>query len=419
MHTADALGIRLNSSLQTITFANQPSKPFFRQRNHFSEWNSISSKQPGSFPELTEPAEPFSGQLETSSDNIPMSPPLTPSQNQHNSKPLGLLFRYWSSKTNGLNSVSCFVAGLWSEQPQSIPSPNYDMRVIHSMARTHLSRYPIDSPFISFFDTPLSPLQRALHEDDGMLTVVDISSFDQSRIFSAVNILKDKPLSSEVTTRGYAGYSEFLIWGDVSSQYIICSVRANDLLKLKTSTVDFLSICDVKSFDYTSGALKAQLKKKQIPLDKKTGMFLGKFLRRAKFPQQHVNALAVKIACSWRFIPVSDDDHDRYSSFLEGVQAAYKRPRVPQSTSNAYQVPKAPSVPAFSAPSTPVKPRKSSPPKQKSVDKREWVIIDSDSDSSWGSGEDDWSGVTENEVSLEENDLFAINRARVRAFMAS
>ncbi|EAS29301.1 uncharacterized protein CIMG_08047 [Coccidioides immitis RS] len=247
---------------------------------------------------------------------IPQPDSMSPVQN---GKPY-LAFRYWSSKSCGMNTCSYFVAGIWANQPNHMSQPNFDPLVIESLARSHLTRCKVKTPFISVFDTPLAPLQRALQEDDGMITVFDLSSFDNTRIFSAVDILKHEPLILESHERPYSGYSEFLIWGDISSEHIVGSVRAKDLLDLSSRYEELLQISTIKSFRLNGNPLKRRLIAQKTPANRSTGYLLGRLLCKAKFPQKYASELAIKISKSWRFQMEGDDGFQLLS---KGVQAGY------------------------------------------------------------------------------------------------
>ncbi|EEP77480.1 predicted protein [Uncinocarpus reesii 1704] len=128
----------------------------------------------------------------------PTSPPPVPSLKCNpDSRQPRLMFRFWSAESNGFNSPTHFVAGLWAHK-KNVPPLDSDPCVVNGYAHVHLSRFKGDTPFISLFDTPLSPLHRALQKPDGMVTIFDMSSFDEARLISAVDVLKEKPLDPEI-----------------------------------------------------------------------------------------------------------------------------------------------------------------------------------------------------------------------------
>ncbi|WEW59659.1 hypothetical protein PRK78_005138 [Emydomyces testavorans] len=338
---------------------------------------------------------------------LPVSPPITPSPHsaqllaQPEIKPR-LLFRYWSGKSSGVNSVSYFCAGLWEAQPEVIPPPDSDRRVLHALAKTHLSRYDIKSPFISLYDTPLAPFHRALQVEDGMLTIFDISSFDDRRIFAAVDILKNDPLSRQISRRSYRGYSEFLIWGDIPAEYIVGSIRAHDLLALPAQHRKLLQISTIKSFRYNQRPLKSRLRSRQTPVDRMTGYLLGNIFCKIKLPEKVAAELAVKIAKGWRF---KTDKANGYLLFLQGVTAAYHSSRV---SAERFQ-----------------RPVKLSVVRGSRIDRSDdWEMVNSSDDNDWETvdrlQEHDYgvtrsrSGIAVSANHAGEEDDFTRDRARVR-----
>lgn len=69
----------------------------------------------------------------------------------------------------------------------------------------HLPKSKTFSPVISLFSTPLAAVHREFLLRNAFVTVFDLSDIDQSKIFSAADVLRNNLLHPEVGSR-YKGY---------------------------------------------------------------------------------------------------------------------------------------------------------------------------------------------------------------------
>ncbi|KKZ63080.1 hypothetical protein EMCG_02581 [[Emmonsia] crescens] len=231
-----------------------------------------------------------------------------------------ILYRFFNSQSRGTNSSRYFASGLTSALHPSL----YNQRDIEAMAKTHLSRYEVSSPFISTFATLLPCVHRMLTQgQNARVSIIDVSKVDQNGIFSAQDILRKDPLSTDITP-GYCGWSEWLIWGEIPESSIVCTIAEPELLEIAEIHPDIgsvLQIKDIKSFTYNRGPLHQRLKNSPTKLDKPAGVIVGKFFKLINLPVEYIEQVAIKISHGWRFTRTSR--YARYDEFLDGVHLGY------------------------------------------------------------------------------------------------
>lgn len=307
-----------------------------------------------------------------------------------------ILYRFWNTESYGFNSSTHFIAGLWATGPTHIPHPRlYDQRIIENQMTCHLSRYPIHSPFISCFDTPLASMHRTLTAGhNAQFSIIDASRLDQAKIFSAEELLRRKQLPKTVS-KSYIGISEWLVWGDISQECIIATVSESDMQGISASNEDIqrvLQAAIIKSYEFNRAPLKWSLAKKRIMINFENGMALGKFYRLINLPESYVNNIGRAFSRSWNFCRGNE------AEFYAGLHAAY------QSLSQAM----------ISPPTTPQKPASQFPDPANTTDLVSQLMeaiteCSDDGDMSDGTiidEEENWDGSVA--------DRFAMERGRVR-----
>ncbi|EGE84937.1 hypothetical protein, variant [Blastomyces dermatitidis ATCC 18188] len=266
-----------------------------------------------------------------------------------------ILYRFFNSQSSGINDPQYFSSGLADTLHPSL----YHQRDIEAMAKTHLSRYEVNSPFISTFSTLLPCVHRMLTKgQNSRVSIIDASKLDQNGIFSAQYILSKEPLSSDITP-GYYGWSEWLIWREIPESSIVCTITQSELLEIAELHHDIgsiLQIKDIASFTYNRNPLHCKLRDSPTKFNNAAGVTVGKFLRIINLPVEYANQVAVKIAHGWRF--TRETRYAQDDEFLDGVQLGYSN-----STS-------ASAIPFTTPPITP----------QKSERKQEIIVIDDDTD---------------------------------------
>ncbi|OAX82212.1 hypothetical protein ACJ72_03433 [Emergomyces africanus] len=268
-----------------------------------------------------------------------------------------ILYRFFNSESGGINNPQYFASGMVCTLHPSL----YNQCDIEMMAKTHLSRFKVNSPFISTSAALLSCVHKMLTKNqNAYVSIIDVSKLDQSMIFSAEDILGNNPLSSDIT-RGYFGWSEWLIWREIPEPSVVCTIAESKFLeiaKLHSDIGSVLQVADIKSFTYNRRPLHSLLRNSPTKLDKPTGAIVGKFLKLINLPMEYIEQVATKISHGWRFTRTR---FPRYEEFFEGVRVGYAYSTAPTLDHTiAYETP----------PITP----------EKSVQKAEVIVIDDDTD---------------------------------------
>ncbi|KAL2013212.1 hypothetical protein VTN00DRAFT_737 [Thermoascus crustaceus] len=230
-----------------------------------------------------------------------------------------LLYRWHNADSNGINTRSWFVAGLFQDNPKTIPLPtDYSDDEFDIMLERHLRIERVSSPFISTTGTPLAPIHRALRKREGaVLTLID-SSKVQAEIYSAQFLMWQK----KIKISRYQGYDEFLVWGEIPRGAIICSTKITDLERIAANNTDIgvlLKLDVIESFEKIRISMKNKLSLGNGRFDRATGFTVGKLLRHVGVPERYTDDVAKRIAASWRF----KKKQGARTAYLEGVRIGY------------------------------------------------------------------------------------------------
>lgn len=230
-----------------------------------------------------------------------------------------LLYRWHNADSNGINTRSWFVAGLFQDNPKTIPLPiDYSDDEFDIMLERHLRIEQVSSPFISTTGTPLAPIHRALRKREGaVLTLID-SSKVQTEIYSAQFLMWQK----KIKISRYQGYDEFLVWGEISRRAIICSIKITDLERIATDNPDIgalLKLDVIGSFEKIRKGMKNKLALGYGRFDRATGLTVGKLLSHVGVPETYTDDVSAKIASSWRF----KKKQGTRTAYLVGVRIGY------------------------------------------------------------------------------------------------
>lgn len=134
-------------------------------------------------------------------------------------RPLRLLYRWYSSHSNGVNSATELRAGRFLDPSQSIPLPEWDLESVSN----HLIPETLPSPYISFRTNLLPCLFKAIKEDrnaEACIAVINVRKLkDTSRrwgdnaIYPCPVLVKrfDLKLGKK---QNYRGRGEWLVYGE-------------------------------------------------------------------------------------------------------------------------------------------------------------------------------------------------------------
>ncbi|KAK2767601.1 hypothetical protein FQN54_003759 [Arachnomyces sp. PD_36] len=263
-----------------------------------------------------------------------------PKRPLHIETPL-LLYRYWGASSQGFNSTTQFVAGLFCDDPGSIPNiASCTKDEVDAMKLSHLTRVKTPSPFISTSETPFRPLHRAFHdqgETSAAVSIIDVSKLDPSTLFSARKIIHDGGLKFPRRYK-YRGDNEWLSWGEIPERSIICTFTVDDMLQATEEYPEIESILQFHVFreHKNTGRSKRNLSCDSIKVDESTGRIIGKFLQYIDLPHQYLEHVSTTLLTTWGLEGVRWDGRgegenyeERLASYLHGVRRGYGFPSEP------------------------------------------------------------------------------------------
>ena len=229
-----------------------------------------------------------------------------------------ILYRWANVDSQGVNTKSLIISGLFSNSDQEFFAPDEIPREdFEQYATKHVSIEKSLSPFISVFQSLLAPVHRAIRAGEGAaVTFIDTSKLE-TKVYSAKSLVWDLGIK----IKGYRGLGEYLVWGKVPTSAIICTFKISTLVNIAeedTGIGEILQLNRIKSSKRNRNELQTALSKGPGRVDSTSGLVVGRLLRKLNVPDPYLEAVAVKISHSWRFARCKDT-----SDYLNGVQAGY------------------------------------------------------------------------------------------------
>jgi hypothetical protein len=127
----------------------------------------------------------------------------------------------------------------------------------------------------------------------------------------------------KVENSNYNGAGEYLVWGQIDDDAIICTFKITTLRQISQenpSINQFLQLGRVAGSRRNRRGLHQALAKNAVYLDKKAGITVGKLLSLLAVPHEYIGTVSERMAYSWRVktrrIPWRD--------FFEGVELGYR-----------------------------------------------------------------------------------------------
>ncbi|KAJ5888291.1 hypothetical protein N7495_008332 [Penicillium taxi] len=163
-----------------------------------------------------------------------------------------ILYRWSNIWSQGINEPNSLVAGLF----QSVDSEQFTPYQLSREQflrhfKNHVTKQKVSTPFISTSQMPVTPIHRALHnQEDAIVFIIDTAKLD-TPVIKAQTLV---PLTGTETPH-WRGYGEYLIWGQVPREAIVCSFKIIDLEKIAGLSDDigeFLQLELIKSHKYCS-----------------------------------------------------------------------------------------------------------------------------------------------------------------------
>ncbi|KAL2813572.1 hypothetical protein BJX63DRAFT_431913 [Aspergillus granulosus] len=233
-----------------------------------------------------------------------------------------LLYRWWNVDSQGINSRDLFVAGLFRSPetamfaPDTISKEEFKLRVMNHIGRKHIS-----SPFISTFQSALAPIHRGLWKKEGAtVAIIDSTHLKQPQVFSAKHFCRT---NSVRIGRTYNGGGEYLIWGMIPKDAIVCSFKITTLCEVAAGDPDierFLQLNTIAAYKKARRPLHQAMEKGAMYLDQRAGAAVGRLLSSLGVPNEYYKAISEGLAYSWRV----KTKHIPWRDFFEGVDLGYR-----------------------------------------------------------------------------------------------
>ncbi|KAL4941403.1 hypothetical protein BDV06DRAFT_236070 [Aspergillus oleicola] len=220
-----------------------------------------------------------------------------------------LLFRWYNVKSQGVNSDTMFIAGQFTGilnayfEPDTISEEEFC-----SAFKSHIRRNTVPSPFISTFKSALAPTHRSLRNQEGASVAIIDTSKLKSKVYSAKAFVQKHKLKIGPT---YNGAGEYLIWGHINSEAIVCTFQVTTLQRIAAEHLDigrFLQLETIAAAERNRRKLHNTMANEAVPLDKRAGATVGKLLSLLGVPQQYCK----------------DNKRLPWGEFFEGFELGYK-----------------------------------------------------------------------------------------------
>lgn len=127
----------------------------------------------------------------------------------------------------------------------------------------------------------------------------------------------------KVENSNYNGAGEYLVWGQIDDDAIICTFKITTIRQISQENTDinqFLQLHKIAGSRRNRRGLHQALAKDAVYLDRKAGIVVGRLLLLLAVPHEYIGTVSEGIAYSWRVktrrIPWRD--------FFEGVELGYR-----------------------------------------------------------------------------------------------
>ncbi|CEN61330.1 hypothetical protein ASPCAL07984 [Aspergillus calidoustus] len=200
----------------------------------------------------------------------------------------------------------------------SIPDNEFRQRFLD-----HITPTPDPSPFISTFQSALAPVHRALRGQEGAtVSIIDPTKLKpDSKIFSAKEFVKKNFV--RIPGSRYDGRGEYLIWGSIQNDAIICSFNITTLCEIAANDPDikrFLQLESIAASENAGIRLHREMKKRAMDLSQRTGAAVGRLLSSLGVPCEYYKAVSEGLAYSWRL----KSRRKPWGKFNEGVDFGFR-----------------------------------------------------------------------------------------------
>ncbi|KAJ5988710.1 hypothetical protein N7481_003920 [Penicillium waksmanii] len=196
-----------------------------------------------------------------------------------------LLFRWWNKNSHGLNTRTLLMAAAFAKAESPV-----ERVMLEGMGRedfllafkNHVTKARVDSPFISLFKSPLSPIHRAVRHQDGAV----ISVIDPSKLERDVN---------------WKGFGEYEVWEKIEGPAIVCTFDIRTLMNIDHDNPvigGFLQLLIIRGYDSGSNALHVRLKS-ILKSHHDHDMALSRLMELLEVPEQYRASMCHCFKKSW------------------------------------------------------------------------------------------------------------------------
>ncbi|KAL4926571.1 uncharacterized protein BDV17DRAFT_151072 [Aspergillus undulatus] len=217
-----------------------------------------------------------------------------------------LLHRWYNVDSQGVNSKAMFVAGFFTDafqsyfEPDTITEEEFRRAFENHIRPIRPETIPPPSPFISTFQSALAPVHRSLQKQEGASVAIIETAKLKSRVYSAMEFVRKHKLK---VTRTYNGAGEWLVWGYINSEALVCTFKVTDLQRIARENPDigrFLQLDTIAADKQNRWRLKRTMAEAAVPLDKRAGVTVGKLLSLLRLPERYCREVSEGMAYSWR-----------------------------------------------------------------------------------------------------------------------
>lgn len=146
-----------------------------------------------------------------------------------------VLYRWSNIYSQGINSPTQIVAGRFLHHDSTaFPPSDLDEGLFLDYVKSHVTKQPVSSPFISAFKSLLAPIHRALRNgEDAKVSIID-TSLMRTEIFKAAPLVE----LTGTALLNWKGYGEYLIWYEVPTAAIACTFTISRLEQIASMYPD-------------------------------------------------------------------------------------------------------------------------------------------------------------------------------------
>ncbi|RAL11331.1 uncharacterized protein BO97DRAFT_330133, partial [Aspergillus homomorphus CBS 101889] len=229
-----------------------------------------------------------------------------------------LLYRWSNVDSQGVNNKNLYIAGLFVDWDKYFSPDMISQEKFDEYFSNHIHRKEVSSPFISTFKSMLAPVHRAVRNQEGAI----ISIIESKKLGDLVYSARGFCQKHQLRIGRYNGGGEYLIWGKVPSDAIICSFKVSTLKQIADEHDDIAEILQLRtiaSYKHNQRSLKDALEKRGGYLDHTSGTIIGKLLSLLQVPFEFSGEVGIGMYYSWRLRKRGGPG----KAFQEGLNACY------------------------------------------------------------------------------------------------